>query len=70
MSGRPGDPVQLGDELGHPMEPGKLHARVVGILHKRDRIVIRQYRTDDRIGIPTGDHRITWMAVAYEGLRK
>lgn len=71
MPKKPGMVIELGDELGHPMEPGDRYGRVVGI-RKDDckpieQIIIRKYEPGDRLGIPTGEYRTSWLIVAYEG---
>lgn len=70
---KPGMTIELGDELGHFMEPGERLGRIVGI-RKDDckpieQFIYRQYKPGDRLGIPTGEHRTTWMCIAYDGPR-
>lgn len=73
MTKEPGMAIELGDELGHPMEPCDRYGRVVGIrkddCRPIEKIIYRRYEPGDRLGIPTGEHRSTCMCVAYEGPR-
>lgn len=58
---RPGDRIELGDTLGHPMEPYRRWARLVAYRkHARpiEQFVIRLYRDGDGRW-PTGEYRTT-----------
>jgi hypothetical protein len=73
MPKKPGMAIELGDEIGHPMEPGKRCGRIVGIrkdgCRPIERFIYRKYKPDDRLGIPTGEYRTTWLCAPYEGPR-
>ena len=71
MAKKAGMEIELGDEIGHPMEPGDRLGRIVGIrkddCRPIERFIYRRYEPDDRLGIPTGEYRTTWLLVAYAG---
>lgn len=64
----PGDPVRLGDLLGHPMEPWTRWARVVGIRKDKcmalHRVIVRVFDNDEEPW-PTGEYRTTGLPVAF-----
>jgi hypothetical protein len=71
MPKKPGMAIELGDEIGHPMEPHKRHGRIVGIRNDDcpaiEQFIYRLYQPGDRLGIPTGGYQTSWLIVAYEG---
>jgi hypothetical protein len=63
-----GPALYVGTELGHPLEPQYLFARVVGILHDErltNRVIARMYQPGDRLGVPTGDYYRPLVTVRY-----
>lgn len=74
MSKQPGDPIQIGDLLGHPMEPWDREGRVTGFIKKVCRedgsietldhpyIIFRKF-ADDSEPFPTGEYRRTRLCV-------
>jgi hypothetical protein len=70
MRKRPGDPVALGDIVGHPMEPFERWGRVVGI-RKDDckpihRTIIRLF-VNAQERWPSGEYLTSAFLVAWEG---
>lgn len=66
----PGDVAELGDILGHPMEPYARWARIVGFRKDdcpaMERIIIRLFANPDERW-PSGEYRTTPWIVAWEG---
>lgn len=65
----PGDVVELGDTLGHPLEPYRRYGRVVAIrkddCRANQRVVFRCFTpTDDQW--PTGEYRTSAFICAWE----
>ena len=64
----PGDALQLGDLVGHPMEPSDLYARVVGLRKDKctpmERVIMRVFQPGDTT-FPTGEYRTSWLVVPW-----
>jgi hypothetical protein len=66
---RPGDPIELGDILGHPQEPYERYARVVAIrkddCRPMQRVIFRLFRNKHEKW-PTGEYRNGAFICAWE----
>ena len=65
---KPGDVIELGDHVGHPMEPYRRWARVVAIrkddCKQKHRVILRRFKEGDTT-FPTGDYVTTALVVPY-----
>lgn len=63
---KPGDVIQLGDTVGHPMEPYRRLGRIVGIRKDNckpiEQVITRMFKKGDG-WFPTGELRTSFLVV-------